>query len=217
MLRIIVAALLAFCASVASAQSCPAFYRFVDFGLMGSDGAVYRGGTVLRAESLEGAPLLMTERTLCRDVRDVAVDGRGNPIPVVTAVRYDPAAAGLDLRALGVAIYEDTAVVADENAQAHLAKLDDPDVTLTRGTDFLCASLQGRLSCQVQSPFANAAPLVVYCDAGGCRMPVMAINNALAVSADWATDASDPALIGAQTSRTAKDIYDFLVPLSAAF
>jgi hypothetical protein len=206
-----------FCAGFASAQSCPAFYRFVDFGLTGSDGVVYRGGTVLRAESFEGTPLLVTDRTLCRDVRDVAVDGRGNPIPVVTAVSYDPVAAGIDLRELRVAIFDDMAVAADENAQAHLAKLVAPAVTLTRGADFLCATLQGRLSCQVQSPFSNTAPLVVYCDAGECRMPVMAMNDALAVSAVWAIDATDPALIGAQTSRKAQDIHDFLVPLSAAF
>ena len=217
-MRICVASLVwLFCASVASAQSCPDFYRFVDFGLTGSDGVTYRGGVVLRAEGFDGAPLLLTDQTVCRDVRDLAVDGRGNPIPVVTAIRYDPQAAGVDVVELGVALFEDTAAAAHENAAAHMLKLSDPDVILTRGDDFLCAAVQGRLSCQVQPPFPNQAPVVAYCAAGLCRMPVMAINNDLAVSAVWTGDVADPAAIGADASQTVRQIHDFLVPLSAAF
>lgn len=206
-----------FCGSVASAQSCPEFYRFVDFGLTGSDGVTYRGGTVLRAESFDGAPLLLTEQTVCRDVRDLAVDGRGNPIPVVMGVSYDPAAAGVAVAELGVALMGDSSVAADGNAAAHLAKLGDVDVVLTRGDDFLCAELQGRLSCQVQPPFSNTLPVVIYCHGGLCLMPVMAINATLAVRASWSSDVADPAAIGAQASQKAQDIHDFLVPLSAAF
>ena len=210
-------ACLAFWGTLASAETCPDFYRFVDFGLTDSDGVVYRGGIVLRAEGFDGAPLLVTQRTVCRDVRDLAVDGRGNPIPVVTAINYDPAAAGIALRTFGVVLVDDTALAADQNAAAHLAKLGDRDVTLTRGPDFLCATVQGRLSCQVQSPFSGTAPLVIYCDAAQCTMPVMAINTTLAARAVWASRGDDPAAIGAQASRKAQDIHDFLVPLSAAF
>jgi hypothetical protein len=208
---------LLFCASVASAQSCPDFYRFVDFGLTGSDGVTYRGGVVLRAEGFDGAPLLLTDQTVCRDVRDLAVDGRGNPIPVVTAIRYDPQVAGVDVAELGVALFEDTAAAADENAAAHMVKLADADVILKRGDDFLCATLQGRLSCQVQPPFPNQAPVVAYCEKGLCQMPVIAINEYLAVNAVWNSDVAEPAAIGADASQKARQIHDFLVPLSAAF
>ena len=184
---------------------------------MGSDGVTYRGGIVLRAESFDGAPLLLTEQTVCRDVRDLAVDGRGNPIPVVTAIHYDPQVAGVDVAELGVALFEDTAAAADENAAAHMVKLADADVILKRGDDFLCATLQGRLSCQVQPPFPNTLPVVIYCHGGLCLMPVMAINATLAVRASWSSDVADPAAIGAQASQKAQDIHDFLVPLSAAF
>ena len=184
---------------------------------MGSDGVTYRGGTVLRAESFDGAPLLLTEQTVCRDVRDLAVDGRGNPIPVVMGVSYDPAEAGVDVAELGVALMGDSSVAADASAAAHLAKLGAVDVVLTRGDDFLCAELQGRLSCQVQSPFENTLPVVVYCNEGLCLMPMMAINATLAVRASWSNDVADPAAIGAQASQKAQDIHDFLVPLSAAF
>ena len=72
-MRICVASLaLLFCASVASAQSCSDFYRFVDFGLTGSEGATYRGGVVLRAEGFDGAPLLLTDQTVCCNLRDLA-------------------------------------------------------------------------------------------------------------------------------------------------
>jgi len=33
-----------------NAQTCPDYYRFVDFGLEDDSGVMYRGGTLLRAE-----------------------------------------------------------------------------------------------------------------------------------------------------------------------
>lgn len=204
--------------SAASAQSCPDFYRFVDFGLTGGDGVTYRGGIVLRAEGFDGAPLLLTAQTICRDVPDLAVDGRGNPIPVVSAVTYDPAAAGVALRDLRVALWPDAFAEAQEVAATHLAAVSHPNMTVTRGEDYLCARAPtGAVSCQVQPPFPSQAPVVAYCGAGLCRMPVMAINGTLAVSAAWASDVADPAAIGAQVSQKARQIHDFLVPLSAAF
>ncbi|HEV8033216.1 hypothetical protein [Yoonia sp.] len=204
--------------SAASAQTCPDFYRFVDFGLTGGDGVTYRGGIVLRAEGFDGAPLLLTAQTLCRDVRDLAVDGRGNPIPVVAAVTYDPAAAGIALRDLRVALWPDALAEAQEAAAAHLAAVHNPNMTVARGEDYLCAlAPTGAVSCQVQPPFPNQAPVVAYCDAGLCRMPVMAINATLAVGAAWSSDVADPAAIGAQVAQKVRQIHDFLVPLSAAF
>ena len=54
MLRVIASVLFILFASQANAQSCPDYYRFVDFGLKGNDGVIYRGGPTFRAENLSG-------------------------------------------------------------------------------------------------------------------------------------------------------------------
>ena len=213
---------LVLCASQATAQSCPDFFRFVDFGLKASDGVTYRGGTVLRAESFGGAPLLIRDQTVCLQAQDVAIDGRGNPIPIVTGVTYDPAQTGIALLELHVAAIGDTAAAAAQNAAAHLATLGSGDVSVTRGPDFLCAmsNAASGISCQLQSPFPGPAAPVVYCDASVCTMPVMAISERLSVRAVWSNSSAlmrDPNVLGRSISAKIQQIHGFLVPLSAAF
>jgi len=222
MRRLLATLALVLCASQAGAQSCPDFFRFVDFGLEASDGVTYRGGIVLRAESFSGAPLLIRDQTVCLQAQDVAIDGRGNPIPLVTSVTYDPAQTGLSVLELQVWATGDTTAAAAQSAGAHLAALDSGDVRVTRGADFLCvmSDTTSGISCQLQSPFPGPAALVAYCDASVCTMPVMAISKKLSVRAVWSNSgalAGDPDALGRSLSAKIQQIHGFLVPLSAAF
>jgi hypothetical protein len=75
------------------------------------------------------------------------------------------------------------------------------------------------MTCQLASPFPGNAPLVVYCDATSCRMPVLAIHESLSASAEWASGTAflgDPLGAGAGLSERVRQIHAFLVPLSAA-
>jgi len=208
-------------ASQSSAEICPAFFRFVDFGLQGTDGTIYRGGPTLRAEGLNGQPLLLRERTTCLNVREIAKDGHGNPIPVVTSINYDPETTDIGLNELRVVSVDDTGHVAEQNAHLHRIRVSAADTELTRGPNFLCARPAGSqtLSCQLESPYPGNIALVIYCDAVACRMPIMAISDKLHVSAVWPTDAAfleNPNAAGADMSDKVRKIRDFLVPLSAS-
>ena len=218
MLRMIASFAFIMCASHVSAQNCPDFFRFVDFGLEGRDGQVYRGGTILRAENFGGQPLLIAARTECLEVQETSKDGPGNPIPVVTGINYDPEKIEVTLTELRVFSAIDTVVVADDAASTHLAKLDQTDAIITSGRDFLCASQKETdfLSCQFVSPYPGSAVLVVYCDASECKMPSLAMNEQLVISASWAHRG------GSQVEATSKDIlqkiqqiHDFLDPLTS--
>ena len=220
-LRAIASLLLIFCASQASAQNCPDFFRFVDFGLEGRDGAISRGGPIFRAESLSGQPLLLRDRTECLGVREVSVDGRGNPIPVVTSIQYSPEKTNIDLTELRVAVVDDTETAAEKNARIHRAGLKQSDTEITRGANFFCASFKESLemSCQLESPYPGNIALVVYCDALQCTMPVLAIDEQILVSAVWASGGSflsDPATAGPDIFDKIQRIHDFLGPLSSA-
>jgi hypothetical protein len=218
MLRVIASFAFIMCASHVSAQNCPDFFRFVDFGLEGRDGQMYRGGTILRAESFGGQPLLIAARTECLVVHETSKDGPGNPIPVVTAINYDPEKLEVDLTELRVFSATDTVAVADDTASAHLAKLDQTGTIITIERDFLCASQKETdvLSCQFVSPYPGGAVLVVHCEASECTMPVLAMNEQLVISATWAHSG------GSQVEATGKDIlqkiqqiHDFLDPLTS--
>lgn len=218
-MRTLIATLLLLCsASLASAHSCPDFFRFVDFGLEARDGALYRGGVILRAESLGGSPLLQRGRTVCAEVNEIAKDGHGNPIPVVSRIHYDPARAQIGLSTLSVAKLEDTKAAAEKAAAAHRAALGQPDTTETRGESFLCATRANHVSCQIVSPYPIDAPLVITCDASSCVMAVMAMSTVLAVEAVWPSAPSyleDPAATGAQITQTVSRIQGFLAPLTS--
>lgn len=205
----------------ASAQSCPDFFRFVDFGLEGRDGVTYRGGPVLRAEGFSGTPLLFRDMTECVAVPQMASDGHGNPIPVVKSISYDPIKTGIELTALNVAITEDAAAFAETHAQPHRRQLGRSGTATARSDRFLCAEPRegGMLSCQVQSPFVGSTDLVVYCDQGTCTMPVMALNEQIFTSAVWTVEAEfleDAQAAGADISRKVQQIHDFLEPISSS-
>ncbi len=205
----------------AYAETCPDFYRFVDFGLEGNDGVIYRGGTTLRAESFEGEPLLITAQTRCISVPEEAKDGHGNPIPVVKSINYLPEIAGLGLNEFRVSAVDDTELSANENASRHLSILEQPDTTSTRGSSFLCASsrTQGTFSCQLVSPYPGNIPLVIYCHETQCEMPVLAVNQQLQVSTSWTVPiefSDDPASAGTMIQKKVQQIHDFLKPLSSA-
>jgi len=110
---------------------------------------------------------------------------------------------------------------AQTNARDHLASLEAANTTQTRGSNYLCVSVTApaRVSCQLNSPFPNNAPLIVYCDDVTCTMPVLIVAENLVVSAVWK---SDPAYgnnkdgAGPDISDKVQKIWEFLVPLSAA-
>lgn len=218
MLRIIVSLLFVTFASPLSAQSCPKFFRFVDFGLKANDGVVYRGGPIFRAESLEGQPLLLRERTQCRTVPEIAKDGHGNPIPVVTDVFYNPERTGFALDELRLGTSERTADIAEDSAATHKMALAKSGAVTAQGTDFLCASLPGEISCQLRSPYGGTIPLIVTCTMGKCTMPVLAITDQIFASSDWAIEdviLKDPETAGLAISKKIQSIHAFFEPLSS--
>lgn len=201
------------------ATECPTFYRFVDFGLSDEKGNVYRGGTILRAEGFNGDPLLLTNQTQCRQVAEVSKDGHGNPIPVVTTIAYKPEITGIGINELRVSIAPKTIDAASENALQHQKRLTKPEIKITKGSNFLCAS-DVTLSCQIVSPFAGNRPLVVYCDAGLCKMPVLAMNDNLLASASWQSNEQElqnAENLALEILKKVQGIHDFLKPLSATF
>ncbi|WP_341367070.1 hypothetical protein [Yoonia sp. BS5-3] len=187
-----------FCAAPlpALAEDCPDYYRFVDFGQKGADGVTYRGGPILRAESLAGSPLLIDGQTQCVTVPSRASDGHGNPIPVVTSITYDPARTGLDLTELRISHSDNAATAASQSADLHRAILAAGHAVQTRGPDYLCAAdiASRAFSCQVASPYDSAYDLVIYCDETGCRAPAIALQNDLVATVGWpAMTGPDPA------------------------
>lgn len=205
-----------------NAQTCPDYYRFVDFGLEDDSGVMYRGGTLLRAEGFSAEALLLENLTQCLKVRDLAKDGHGNPIPVVKSIHYIPEIISAELSELQVSRVKDTEVLADKNITKHSTYLRDPDTITTKGENYVCATVTTKklLSCQLASPYPGNINLVVYCNAAKCDMPVFAINKELMISASWRTNDSllrDPKKAGSQSVAKAQQIYDFLKPLSAAF
>lgn len=202
-----------------SAEGCPEFFRFVDFGLETPDGPI-RGGPTYRAESFEGQALLIRDLTLCQDARDLATDGHGNPIPLVTSVNYDPETTGLDLKDLRLTVLQDIAPVAEENAAQHRARLENQSAVITRGPDYLCASLpepEG-ISCQFVSPFGGNLPLVVHCAGLDCRIPVFALNEKVAAVASWQLAGPSPRDQEAAVLEMAEklaQVHEFLAPLSS--
>lgn len=187
MRRLFVSIFLGLCASQSFAQSCPDFYRFVDFGLVDREGVMVRGGVILRAEDFDGSYLILAARSECTDVYDLAKDGRGNPVPVVSEVSFDPEQIGLFLTRLRVATAPDTAILAEQNRAAHASRLTQTNATVVQGPDYVCVQIKDETdtSCQFAAGFQADFPLVVYCDAALCSMPVMAITDRIFVQAEW--------------------------------
>lgn len=203
----------------ARAEGCPDFFRFVDFGLDTPDGAM-RGGPTYRAEGFDGQALLIRDLTVCRDVRSVAVDGHGNPIPIVESVHYNPEFAGVDLKDLRLIAVDDIAAVAERNAAEHRARLTRDTMETRRGPDYLCASqkLPNAISCQFVSPFGGNLPLVVYCDPVSCRMPSLAVNEKVIADVNWLPSdamATDHDAMVLEMADKVQQVHDFLAPLSS--
>lgn len=203
----------------ARAESCPDFFRFVDFGLDTPDGTT-RGGPTYRAESFEGQGLLIRDRTTCRTVPNLASDGHGNPIPVVTSVEYDPDKTGIDLSELRLTSVDDVVSETEQSAAAHRARLEHQNVTIERGSEYLCASLQDRksISCQFISPVGGNLALVVHCDPSACTLPMLALNEKVVAVAKWRP--SQASVVDHQTAISemagkVQKIHDFLDPLSS--
>lgn len=221
MLKILIIFLFLGCMNIAHAETCPKFYRFIDFGIEGNDGKTYRGGTLLRAEGFDGKALLVTRLTNCLLIRDIAKDGRGNPIPVVTSIHYDPQIIAPELEELRVSKVKNTTKSALDNARIHRTRLQKTDPKVTRGSNFLCVSdkKSNEVSCQIKSPYSGNLPLIIYCDLNQCTAPVIAINGELQIGATWKNKIllEETKAIGVQNTNFIKQIHDFLAPLSASF
>jgi hypothetical protein len=220
MCRLSILLVLLFSSSVTSAASCPEFFRFVDFGQIGNDGVVYRSGSFFRAEDFDGSALLDRQHTECIEVSEANTDGHGYSIPVVTSINYNPVKAKLDVLELRVSRWADTHLAAEDNAVIHRQRLDQSDVKLTQGEDFLCVhiSADDALSCQVVSPYEGNHALVVYCDSLLCEMPVMAVNEYLSVSAKWSlklADVQGEDSAGTEVVRKIAQIHGFLKPITS--
>lgn len=212
--------LLIFMNSQARAGDCPDFYRFVDFGLEATDGTIHRGGPTYRAEGFDGQALLIRELTECRQVRDLSVDGRGNPVPVVTSVNYNPERTGIELEELRLEAVSDVVEETERAAAEHRSRLEENDAVVTNGSTYLCASSQGsgRFSCQLVSPFGGNLALVVYCTRSDCKVPALAVKANIVVQASWIpSDAAtkDPELWAMEIADRVQEIHDFLAPLSS--
>lgn len=206
--------------SPAGAEGCPDFFRFVDFGSAAPDGAIHRGGPTYRAESFAGEALLIRDRTVCRRVANLAVDGRGNPIPVVTSIDYDPEKTAISLTELRLARVEDVVSETERNAARHRETLVQSLAAKTRGSSFLCARLPAAdtVSCQLISPFGGNLALVVYCDPVECRLPGLAVKAHVIATAAWRPSRdswSDTEALASEIAGKVQQIHDFLAPLSS--
>lgn len=193
----------------AQAQSCPDFFRFVDFGQNDVNG-VSRGGTLIRVESLEGRSLIKRAETACGAAQFLASDGHGNPIPVVTAITFDPEKLSFDVSGLTVRRVEDSFALAEANAQKHRTTVAQSTAAKTQGDNHLCAGAPQTTSCQLVSPLAPQAPLVVYCDAAQCQMPVLVLNDHIVISGSWPRKPNDLDATGRDVAAKLADITAFL-------
>jgi len=193
----------------APAEECPDFYRFVEFGLEDRDGMLRPGGTVLRGIDGAGAPILLTSATVCRAAEGLRIDGRGNRIPIVAEVAYDPALLTLEVDALLLSVAEDMLALTENAAAAHRAAL--ASATPVTGAAFLCVDGDVAQSCQVASPYGPDYALVVYCDAQTCEMPALGYDGRISVSARWGREAEALEDLGPEILSRVEEFRMFLV------
>jgi hypothetical protein len=197
--------------------ACPDFYRFVDFGIVAGDGTLVRGGPLFRAEDFDETPLLFTDGTVCTDVTDLAKDGRGNPIPVVTKIVYDRRTSDPALGWVEVAVSEDAFAMAERFAAVHNSRLADTGISQVRGETYLCAVASiVAFSCQIVSPYPNYAPVVVYCEDGECLSFAIAMTERLFISANWPMTVQSVEWQAEDVVSRVNAIADFLAPLSSS-
>jgi hypothetical protein len=199
-------------AQPASANDCPASYRFVDFGVEGEDGEIRRGGTIFRAFNADGTRILVLEQSICRTVTSVSIDGRALPIPVVSTVSINPSLADLDLTTLELRTANDAFLAANINAVSHRGNIGKPGAVLSRGQDYVCVGFVevDDISCEFLSPYGNRAALVIYCNTQHCEMPALARDAQLVVSAVWRRDAAEPDAVAQEIRAKVDRVRDFL-------
>jgi hypothetical protein len=196
----------------AYANECPEKYRFVDFGVVGNDGVLRRGGTILRAFDENNTHLLVPSLTICLPVERLAKDGRSLPVPVAASVVFNLEVVKIGVTSLSVHTVQDAEADAVANATRHESVLAQPGTQTLRGENFLCASAAGRddVSCQLVSPYEGDAPLVVYCSAQQCAMPVLGVNARLTGSATWPRNSVELDAVGHDVSTMVTRVFDFL-------
>lgn len=212
--KLIAALFLVLFAQTASAEACPDKYRFVDFGLKDSQGVLRRGGTIFRAFDTKNRHLLLRDSVICHAVEENAKDGRALKIPVVSRIEIDLSIAALGFTRLQMLASDDLTAVAESNAIPHRDTLSSADVTKVQGASYLCASSanSGVISCQVQTPYAPTVPLVIYCDAARCQMPVLGFNAKVIIDAEWKRTAIDAHTLGSEIMEKLQELQDFLKP-----
>lgn len=209
MLTFVATLLLALMTTNVVAQSCPDYYRFVEFGLEDREGIIRRGGPVFRAVSLANRDQLLPQRTMCRDIALLATDGHGHAIPVVTSAAYDPSKIGIGVTSLALSYVDDSAS-AEDIAAPHLQAVAKAGPA-ARGDAFLCATgtAEGSLSCQVVSPYTGLPPPVIYCTASDCEMPFMQIDARVSASATWPRDGDAPDETALEILEMVQRLHDF--------
>lgn len=208
----VTALLFALLATQTSAQACPDKYRFVDFGAMDREGILRRGGTVFRAFDAQNTHLLKRKSVVCHAVEENAVDGRALKIPVVSKIEIDTEIAKLDILGLLIEATENAVADAEKSAARHQAVLTDANIT--KGDTYLCASTSDttNTSCQHVSPYLAKAPLVTYCDAQICEIPVLALNDGIFITASWTRVAQTQDALGQEISEKLGLLDTFLQP-----
>ena len=159
------------------------------------------------------------DKTVCIDVPENGTDGHGYTIPVVESIIYKPETSLSNLSEFRLRAVDDTMVAATSSIEQHRENLQNDSSTITRGENSLCVSSNaGSLSCQIVSPYPGNVPLVVYCSEANCKMPALAINKQLLISASWQlklANKNDDTEAATAMLDMAKQISEFLEPLSA--
>ncbi|AXI47702.1 hypothetical protein C1J03_17825 [Sulfitobacter sp. SK012] len=173
----------------AQAQSCPEYFRFVDFGAITADGSLLRGGPTFKVKR-DGEPLFESGSVACTDIEPVFTDGHNQPIPLVTALSYSsnlvaPEMTNLNIKRLSAT----SAKLAQEPLEGHRIARSAAGNSATQGADFLCVhvdlSPSQTISCEVVSPFDTTLSFIVACNDTACAMSGMAIEKAVNISAGW--------------------------------
>lgn len=197
------------------AQSCPEYFRFVDFGLMDADEKLHSGGATFKVKR-EGMPLFENGSVVCRDIAPVFTDGHNQPIPLVTSFKYEPTLVARNLTDLSITRATNTLVNdVPTVAQRHRKARNKAGVDVMKGSDFLCvtgeAASPRTISCEVVNPFDTTTSFFVACTGKTCAMSGMAIDDAIMVSGGWSSseNASEKAT-GEVASEIAGKIHTFI-------
>ena len=210
--KIIPTLLFVIIANHAQAESCPSFYRFVDFGLTDRDGIIRRGGPIFRAFDVSGTHLLDPKGTTCRDVDDLAKDGRALDVPIVSALKFDAETANIDFLSLGLDWKDDAVAFSKDSATVHQERLTLLDAIIDKGTNYLCVNpvQSSDISCQIVSRFEGGNAPVIYCDDFQCEMPAMIFDKQIVISANWIRSKNNGLDVIDEIFEKMQEMYDFL-------